>query len=337
MERMKGMRAPFYLALFLVLTVWAFKAEAGVPVVSDTMVTDVTTRSFSVIWKSSEASAAGLNVFNADCVTPTAGALITPHPLLGNDPTIKATAENKGIMKVQVTSLQAATQYCFQTVTTSKSTSDVTTYTPLASDRTVVTETLTVRTYVDAGTGAIMPFANDLLVFPIYEPDQVTFAAGSLLLISGTTGVEPSGVGYPVTAFVGDGVASPLALVDLNNLFDASTHENLDVFGGNVLILREFRGDGAGLGSATLVRYRKAPLDVALAEIKDPVQCFFADNNCSDGVNIIDVQRGLNLFDSMIGDNDFNSDMNVVVDNTINILDIQGILNRLDETAPFTP
>jgi hypothetical protein len=77
-----------------------------------------------------------------------------------------------------------------------------------------------------------------------------------------------------------------------------------------------------------------------LVEIKDPILCFFADNDCSGDVNILDVQRGLTMFNACVDDNIFNTDLNVVIDapfSCINILDIQSVLNRFNETEPYTP
>src|SRR3990172_940104 len=100
-----------------IVILFAQSAWAGVPVVSEILVTDVTDRSFAVVWNASEASTASLNVFDGpDCTNPTQGISITSHPVLSPDPSvknaIKMAAENNGILKVQVTGLQSATEYC---------------------------------------------------------------------------------------------------------------------------------------------------------------------------------------------------------------------------------
>ncbi|MEW6215833.1 MAG: hypothetical protein AB1478_11645, partial [Nitrospirota bacterium] len=75
-----------FFSFIFVLMVWSVRSEAGMPQVSEIMVTDVTTTSFSVIWKSSEPSTPALNVFDGpDCSTPTAEAVITSQPLLSGD------------------------------------------------------------------------------------------------------------------------------------------------------------------------------------------------------------------------------------------------------------
>lgn len=329
MEHARSKKVNHGLLFFLIAIVFAslvLQAEAGVPQVSEVTVTDVTTRSFSVIWKASEASTANVKVFDGPaCTVETAGAVITPHPTNSGYPAIKTAAENSGVMKVMVTGLSSDTEYCYQTVTTSKSTSDVTT-SPLTPVK-VVTEVQTVRTYVEQGTNAIKPFSNDLIIFPVYQPDQVTSSEGSLLIVEGPGGSK-------VSAFVGDGVPSPNALVDLNNLF-ASAGTNMDLAGGEVVIIREFRGNNGKTESATLVRFREAPEDMGLSMVNSPVPCFFADNDCNGRVEIIDVQRGFNLWGKMIGDNSYNTDLDIIADGTINIKDIQSIFNRFGQTEPF--
>jgi hypothetical protein len=302
------------------------QAEAGVPEVSEVMVTDITTRSFSVIWKSNEPSTPSLKVFNgSDCLTPTANAVITPSPIASGDMDIADAAEDNGIMKVTVTGLSPDTEYCYQTVTTSKSSSDIT-IAPVTPEK-VLTKLLTVRTYLDDLTQNIKPFANDLILFQVFEPDQQTFSEGSLLVAEGPGGAK-------LSAFVGDGIASPYALIDLNNLFTADTRVNMDLLGCETLILREFKGDAGCADSATIVRFRKVPFDNELTAIKVPMQCFFADNDCSGKVDILDVQRGLNIFNTKTGDCNYNSDLDIVADGVVNILDIQGVLNRFSEVVP---
>lgn len=302
------------------------QVEAGVPEISEVMVTDITTRSFSVIWKSSEASIPSLKVFDgSDCLTLTAGIVVTSSPVISGDITIATAAENNGIMKVTVTGLSPDTEYCYQTVTTSKSSSDIA-IVPATPEK-VITEMLTVRTYLEDTTQNIKPFANDLILFPVFEPDQQTYSEGSLLVAEGPGGGK-------LTAFIGDGMDSPYALIDLNNLFSADTKVNLDLLGCETLILREFKGNAACADSATIVRFRKVPFDNELTTIREPMKCFFADNDCSGKVDILDVQRGLNIFNTKTGDCNYNSDLDIVVDGAVNILDIQGILNRFSEIIP---
>ena len=226
----------FILSLVTTLTL-TFTAQADIPVVNNVMVTDVTTVSFSVIWSSSEASTADLDVFqDADGTSPVPDTVVLPHPV--NDPamasTISEAAENNGVMKVMVTGLQPDTTYYFQTITTSKSTTD-TTYSPSSAPLTAVTtESETVRTYQNGDD--VLPFSNDIIIEPCYLDDGSTPADGSLLIAT------VAGGNNPITAFVGDGVDSPYALIDLNNVFSREMFENLDLEQGENLTLVNFRG-----------------------------------------------------------------------------------------------
>jgi len=241
-----------FIAIFLPV-----EAYAGVPEVSHVMVTDVTTRSFSVIWASSEASTADLEVFeDSDGTVSVTTAVITPHPVESGNATIATLAEDKGVMKARVTALSANTTYYFRTITTSKATADETYYpvsTPLMS---VTTESLTVRTYT-SGTD-ILPFSNDVIIEPCYLDDGTTPAEGTLLLAT------LEGGNHPLTAFVGDGVLAPDALIDLNNAFGRSNHENHDCSQGDSLTLVNFRGT-EGYSIVT----HKVPQDLSLCEVKE--------------------------------------------------------------------
>ncbi len=317
MKYLKGRYSSVFLYLILLLAVWIGHTEGGVPEVSDVMVTDITPRSFSVIWNSSEPSTSILDVFDGpDCLTPTAGAVIIPHPIQSGDDTIRTSAENNGIMKVQVTGLEPFTEYCFQSITTSISTSEETVFpvTPIK----ITTETqITTTHFVDAD---ILPFTNDILYFPINAPDQTTAIDGGLLVVD-LIGLSSSAI----TGFVGDGIASPYTLLDLKNLFDRVDRENINLVGDERIKLLEYRG----IQGCTLERYRKVPLDMELSEVKEPGACFDpADLDCNDTVNILDILRDIGGFDTATGDFCFNSDLDLDNNETVNILDILNVVGK---------
>jgi len=248
------------LVLFIVAALPGM-AYGDFPDVSHVMVTDVTTRSFSVVWAASEASTASLAVYEDDVGTPAAGAVITPHPTGSGDDAIRTAiitaAENNGVMKVMVTGLEPDTTYYFMTVTTSKSTGD-TTYDPSTAPFTpVTTESETVRTYKSGED--VLPFSNDLIIEACYLDDGVTPADGTLLLAT------LEGGNYPITSFVGDGIEPPYAIIDLNNVFSREAHENLDLSSGENLTLLNFRG----LEGNSIVTH-DVPLDQSLSEVKPP-------------------------------------------------------------------
>lgn len=266
-RRVKGV----WLVLFIVAAL-PVMAHGGVPEVSHVMVTDVTTRSFSVIWAASEPSTADLAVYEEqDGTVVAAGAIVMPHPIECGDDTIKTAAEDNGVMKVRVTGLEPDTAYYFMTITASKSSPD-TTYDPTAAPFTpVVTESLTVRTY--ESDEDILPFSNDLIIERCYLDDGVTDAEGTLLLAT------LEGGSYPITAFIGDGVDPPYAVIDLNNVFSREAHENLDLSQGENLTLINFRG----LSGNSIVTH-DVPLDESLCEVKEGESALKA------GWNMVSVQ-----------------------------------------------
>lgn len=256
--------------VFLVLTV-PRAADADMPTVQDLFVTDVTTVSFSVIWAASEASTATLEVFeDAAGTIPVTGATIIPHPVNNGDAAIRLAAEDNGVMKVMVTGLSYDTTYYFQTLTTSKSTVQTAVY-PATGLLDVTTEVQTVRTY--ESNGDILPFSNDIIIEPCYLEDGVTPATGTLLMAT------VAGANYPLTAFVGDGVPSPNALIDLNNAFSRTSFGNFDLQQGENLTLLNF----GGLSGNSVVN-KQTPLDNSLAEIKP------ADAGMSEGWNFVAFQ-----------------------------------------------
>ena len=243
--------------LFLLLAICLpGKASADVPEVSHVMITDVTTRSFSVIWASSEASNADLEIYeDPDGMVPVTGIVITPHPVESGNAAIATLAEDRGVMKVRATGLSANTTYYFQTKTSSKTTPDVTYYPASSPFMSVTTEALTARTY-ESGADTL-PFSNDVIIEPCYLDDGVTPAEGTILLAT------LENAEFPLTAFVGDGLAAPYALIDLNNAFSRETHENMDCSQGENLTLLNFRG----VEGYSIVTH-EVPQDQLLSEVK---------------------------------------------------------------------
>lgn len=72
-----------------------------------------------------------------------------------------------------------------------------------------------------------------------------------------------TGGSHPITAFVGDGVELPYAIIDLNNVFSRDTFETLDLSQGLNLTLLNFRG----LEGNSIITY-KVPEDQSLSEVK---------------------------------------------------------------------
>ncbi len=290
------------------------KASAAVPVISEVNVTDVTPVSFSAVWLVNESSNSTLEVFDyPGCTNPASGITVN---VISNATT--------GISKSTVTGLAASTAYCYQISATSQITPPDTAVYPI-SPAVVNTEAEVSRAY--SSSGSLRPFANDIMLYPSYQPDLVTPADGALLVFS-----VPGG-SSPVSTFIGDGIASPLTLADMNNLFANTDHRTINLSGGEVLTIREIRGNLGG----TLYHYRFVPQDGNLAEVKPPEACFFADNDCSNRVDIFDAQRCFNQFGKQAGAWEYNDDLDVEDNNRIDIFDCQRIFNRFGQTAPFNP
>jgi hypothetical protein len=298
--------------------------------VQDVLFGDVTARSISVVWVSDEPVTA------ADVRVFSDGAgTIEITPGLGVDVVSAGIpgASARGIVKISVTGLANDTLVYVQTETTGSS---GTVLFPEAPPFLPVRTTVRVT---KAGA-ALQPIANDLVRHGLLDPDGVMPATGALLIAD-----VPSFGDTPLSAFVAEGFVSPFAVVDLNNLFDQGTGISVEVPEETILALTEFRGLACpGLADHRLLRYRRAPpreeipsVGSPITEVETPVTCFFADTVCDDTVNVLDVQRVLNFFDATAGNCGFHPDLDIVPDDVINILDVQSVLNRFGESAPFTP
>ena len=234
---------------------------ADAPVVQDIMVTDVTPVSFSVIWASDTPATPDIRVFtDADGTNDiTAQLTIIAHPTRNTDGSIVTSAQNRGVMKVQVSGLNPDTTYFFQTITWSKATPPEVTYYPSSAPMLQVSMPLAVkRTWADGADE--IPFSNDLIYMECYLPDGSTPAEGTLLVAM----VE--GSEYPVTGFVGDGIASPFAYVDLNNVFSSADHKTMALYGGEPITLTKFMGISGSQSEDYFV-----PRNNQLAEMKAPL------------------------------------------------------------------
>ena len=281
--------------IFLSILVWCacpVFVMAGVPAVSNLFITDVTPKSFSVIWAANEACTADIEVYeDASGTTIVPGIVIEPHPVESGDVAIKEAAENNGVMKVRVTGLAFDTTYYFQTITTSKSTSDITLYPGTAPFMAVTTEVQTVRTYTSGSD--VLPFSNDIIIEECYLEAGVTPAEGTLLMATVTGG------NYPLTAFIGDGVDLPYALIDLNNMYSRETFETLDLMQGENLTLLNFRGI-----TGNSIVTNDVPLDEDMSEVK------FGEFALKVGWNMVSVQLEPN-----------NTDISTVLDPIFDYID----------------
>lgn len=262
------------------------RVEAAGPAVRFITVTDVTPRSFQVVWLSAEPGTGTVRLFEApQCTNEIFTAEITSFPTVGGaaeSAAIVAAASQKGVMVAKVAELEPDTEYCVQTLTTSSFSSQITTA-PESALR-VRTERRTTRSRpLAVGDPNETGFSNDLARVSIVRADLTLPTSGMLVLL------KVKGASSPLAAFVGDAIdddgdsrtPTPLALLDLNNIYDAATHESLDL-----------EGDGSEEMSARVlggpeafvrVQARTVPADAGLSEIVVPGPCRDSTLTACDG------------------------------------------------------
>lgn len=301
----------FILALFIGSAALAQPCAAGMPLVSQTDVTDVTPRSFAVSWVSSEPAVGGLNLFQGDCVTPVAGPLLTAQ---GNDLT--------GIIKVTVSGLTADRAYCYQTVTTSKSSSE-TALVP-ASPVPVSTKKAITREMVSGGK--TVPFANDVLWAPTpYLRNPSTDTQDGLLLVLQLLDGKGD---KPVSLLLSTDVT--LNYFNMNNLFDPVSGQNANLTGGERIKVTERHGNG---GCVSLERFRKVPSDLENASARDMERGTpLSDIDCNNAVNVLDIIRVARSNGAADGDLCFNNDLDITGDGRVDLLDVEAVIGGFSET-----
>lgn len=250
----------FRVAISIYIVSLFFTASFAHADVRDLVLSDVTTRSFSVIWVSDEpVISSALRVYSD------AGATAEIIGSLNISLVSPAGALPLGIVKYDVTGAIPNTTYYVQGDTTSSSATFTLPAVPLAP---VTTEVAT-----GFSTSAAGPLINNVLVEAVLDPDGATAATDTLLIVH-----APGIANYPVSAFIGDNVASPLAYIDLSHLFDASTGTTLDLADGVQIEVLEFRGLLCpALASHAQLHLRRSPDHTAIpliAEIAPPGACF---------------------------------------------------------------
>ena len=255
-----------------------FSPLFGGPTADYVNITDVTPRSFRVLWLSNEPSVPNVNLFlGPSCATPVSGAVIIRFPSYGGNASIADAAKQRGLMLVEVAGLSPGSEYCVQIETTSIATGDVTTG-PLGGI-TVLTEARSVRSKPLGNPPEPMAFANDIAraQVPVSSPPESLLGSIAVLLVANASS--------PLTTFVGDGFAdpeTPFALFDLNNLYDSITHESMDLKGD--------QSEGAsvvflGLAAGAAAQSRIVPAESGLSEVVDfQGTCLGAPMSACDGL-----------------------------------------------------
>ncbi len=290
----------FLLGVQFALCTLALPAFA-VPETAAIRLADVTTSSFSVVWMTDIPADPSVEVYADGSMQQriTEGIQITPMP--AGSSKIAQSARERGIMKVRVSGVQPATTYFVRTVTKDSQNPDNVSYSPAQQ----VTTASSVVLYRDENNSP-RAFANDLAAFPVYiRPSDASPEPGLGDLIL----VEQQATAYPVTAFVGDGVASPEGVLDLNNLF-GTDGTNINISGNEIMTVRIYRAGNL----STLTHYRKAPQNTGTISGVGLLKGFFADINLDANIDDGDFLLFKAQYRSTRDDTTYNPDYDFVED-----------------------
>jgi len=230
--------------------------SAASAVLSNPIITDVTDRSFSLIWTTdaagellvevySDLAANQLlsNIYIDDYGVKVGGAIFSNESEILRKISLVNAAQEKGIAKVVVSGLLPDTTYYVKYGVKESQSHDVTlcpgagsTYCP---DNPVDIISVSTESKVTRVSGQDEVFMNDILLH--LDPDS---EQGEIVLVN----VENAN--YPVSAIVGDAIAIPYAYVDLNNYYKVNTRESLLLRSKDVTI----RGNPSN--AINIVRYK---------------------------------------------------------------------------------
>lgn len=279
--------------------------------ITGVQVTDVTPRSFSVIWLSDVpagpdlwvySDADGQNQINAEIT-------IEPMPVGKGFEAIQEVAEERGVLKARATHLKPATPYYYKIVTTAKD--GGVTVSDLMGPVTTAAEIVRAVEWTDENSRLVAdPFANDIILFNILESDGATPAPGSLLVFA------VNGSPYPLSAYVGDGIAAPGVLIDLNNAY-GSDYKTYRLQGKERVILKELRS-GSG---CVLTHFRLVPSPGGICEVRAAVKGEPADINVDNRVGIMDFSLFAEQYGTTLSVCEFNIDYDLAPDGEVSVED----------------
>ncbi len=283
------------LAGLLISAVIGELAFAAPPEMSRLQVTDITTRSFSVVLTVSEPASTLLSLFAADCTTAVTGFTVAQeqHLVSGN-------------RRISVTALTPSTNYCYQLTAISTATSEVATITAAP----VTTATEIVRTSISGVD--IIPANNDIVKAP-----AVHLATG-----------ESRDAIISTVELTGGGAVAPLSLLlsadqnrdyfNLNNLFATATGKTLKVAGSERVKVTENHGSSGCI----IERFRQLPAASGGTAAGAFVQANTTDIDASGGVNILDVLRIVGGKGTSSTGQCFNSDLDLSSNGVVDANDL---------------
>lgn len=199
------------------------------------------------------------------------------------------------------------------------------------------------RLTLDFGAGPVdFPSTTPLPAVVTSKPLAAREAGGLLLFNALATAAAsaPSSVSfltlttapYALSSFTEAG----LHAYNLNNLKDLAG-DTLTVATGATVTLQEWLGASCPTrpGVARVRRVPDASGGGPGLRFTALTRCFFADGNCDDTVDVLDLQYLLGFFPSAATACGFNADLDADTDGEINVLDLQALLNRFGDVAPF--
>jgi hypothetical protein len=292
-KRVAGCGWAGLVALFCLLL--SVTAGAGEPGITNQRVTDVTTRSFSVIGTVSEPSTAVFSLYSSNCTTS----------VTGYTTTLQQNAAS-GNMRFTVAGLTAATSYCYQLAVTSTSIpSQTTSATAPVSTATAIERTTTSSTN-------IVPGGNDILKLPavnLTAGEDRTAVISSVELLNGTALA-------PLSLLLSNKPGSDY--FNLNNIFAATTGKSLNLVGGERVKITE----NHGVSGCITERFRTIPADAGGTAARSFTRANPNDVDASGGVNILDILRIVKGKGTTSTGPCFNSDLDLNGDGIIDGADL---------------
>ena len=304
----------FQLAAFYLFSV---SSHAAQPLLTETVITDVTDRSFSLVWTSDQVGQPIIEVYSDAAGTlPVTGISIKPYDIHTGNPayeessrqtsidSIVAAAQSLGIVKTTTTGLLPATTYYVKF--------------GLQADATLETTLCP-----DAGAGFCPDTPADLLSFTTEQsparatptPDWYLNDVLLSLNISAQPGelivVNTESSSHPLSAFVGDGISNPYALLDLNNLYSSASNSSHKLTGSNVeaygdtgegLVVRHYKGTS---GSETSIQ--AVNVSTQLGAIMTPIDRKHGDCNSDGALNSYDYLLLANAVAGSLAEADYAS------------------------------
>lgn len=279
-------------SFILVHPVHAFGAG---PVLSDVLVTDVTDRSFSLIWTSDQPGTQLIEVYNDIGGTLRVNDLgVSEHSVFTGNPAsdganrqasinaILQATKALGIYQVSVTGLEPDTSYYIKFGIQSDATSDITLCPDagpvLCTDAHAGLIPVVTQSQPDRISSAPDVFLNDYLLSL-----NLSAKKGELVVISTETS------NYPVSAYVGDGVPEPYALIDMNNLYSSVDQQILLINGsseqsygntGEAFVVRSYKGLQGSEIDVMMVGTR-----LGVGALQSPIVKNYGDCNGDDQIN----------------------------------------------------